>query len=273
MNDALLLGDRFSSIFMKLQGALPQSLLLVGEYGSGIGTVASNLPSQILARIEPTDSDGNPDKNGSISVDAIRALYEQTRGRSAAQRAVIIDDADRMTPQAQEAFLKLLEEPSSHTHFILTAHQADKLLPTIRSRVQTVVVPRISEQMSRDLLASHELSEAEVNQILFVAAGRPAALQTLAADAPSREKTIQLIKDARRFVSGKRFDQLRTVADYKDRTRAIELIDSCILLLEYTLQSTASVSMIAALELLLDIRESISRNAHIRTQLMRFVLQ
>ncbi len=53
-------------------------------------------------------------------------------------RVVLIDNADRMNRAAQNALLKVLEEPPPRTLLILVAHQAGILLPTIRSRVQQI---------------------------------------------------------------------------------------------------------------------------------------
>ncbi len=54
-------------------------------------------------------------------------------------RVVLIDNADRMNQTAQNALLKILEEPPPRTLLILVAHQAGTLLPTIRSRVQQIM--------------------------------------------------------------------------------------------------------------------------------------
>ena len=51
---------------------------------------------------------------------------------------VIIDPAEAMTPTAANALLKTLEEPPEGTGFVLVTHQADALLPTIRSRCQRI---------------------------------------------------------------------------------------------------------------------------------------
>lgn len=50
------------------------------------------------------------------------------------RRVVVIDAADDMNVQAANALLKMLEEPPARTTFLLISHQADRLLPTIRSR-------------------------------------------------------------------------------------------------------------------------------------------
>jgi DNA polymerase-3 subunit delta' len=72
-----------------------------------------------------------------IVVDQVRDLVDHRlalkrfEGR---RRFVIIDPADAMNPQAQNALLKTLEEPPDGTTLVLVAASPDALLPTIRSR-------------------------------------------------------------------------------------------------------------------------------------------
>jgi DNA polymerase-3 subunit delta' len=79
--------------------------------------------------VEPGDS-------GNIKLEPIRDAIDRTgfkpfEGR---RRAVIIDEADAMIPQAQNALLKTLEEPPPSSVFILVTSRPDSLLPTVRSR-------------------------------------------------------------------------------------------------------------------------------------------
>lgn len=78
--------------------------------------------------------------NKNILVDAIRELETEANFRpyEAAARFFIIDDADKMNDAASNALLKTLEEPPAASHIFLIASRPDALLPTIRSRCQTV---------------------------------------------------------------------------------------------------------------------------------------
>jgi len=153
--------------------------LLTGQTGAGLYTLASHLARSngtLLATIKP-----EPKTAGSIptiSVERVRELYVETKSRLDGANFVIIDDADSMNHVAQNALLKLLEEPNESIRFILTSHKPDKLLPTIRSRVQTFSVPPISLLDSKRLLTSlgvkDELSE---QRLLYVAQGLRAALR------------------------------------------------------------------------------------------------
>jgi DNA polymerase-3 subunit delta' len=77
-----------------------------------------------------------PDDKGSIKIDPVRALvaacaYRPFDGR---RRLVVLDEADTLEISAQNALLKVLEEPPPGTVFVLLTTRPDALLPTIRSR-------------------------------------------------------------------------------------------------------------------------------------------
>ncbi|MDA1093237.1 MAG: DNA polymerase III subunit delta' [Acidobacteria bacterium] len=77
-----------------------------------------------------------PGETGAIKVDAVRAVVEQTMYRpfEGRKRVVIVDDADRLVPEAQNALLKTLEEPPDGSVFLLVTSRPHMLLPTVRSR-------------------------------------------------------------------------------------------------------------------------------------------
>jgi len=78
--------------------------------------------------------------NRNILVDAIRKLEGEAHFRpyEARARVFIIDDADKMNDAASNALLKTLEEPAATSFIILISSRPDSLLPTIRSRCQTL---------------------------------------------------------------------------------------------------------------------------------------
>ena len=93
---------------------------------------------RILAALCPDVQTIGPDEGkATIGVDRIRRLKQSlilTPGELDF-KCYIIESADRMTPQAQNSLLKMLEEPpGSRTVYLLLAENAQKLLPTVRSR-------------------------------------------------------------------------------------------------------------------------------------------
>jgi DNA polymerase-3 subunit delta' len=94
----------------------------------------------------------------SIKVDEVRELVLEasaapTQGR---WRVIIIEDADRLTDQANNALLKTLEEPVPHTVWLLCAPSVEDLLPTIRSRTRQVQLVTPDDQAVAEHLVRHD---------------------------------------------------------------------------------------------------------------------
>ncbi len=89
-----------------------------------------------------------------ITVNNIRALGPFLRQTAAlgGWRAIIVDAADDMNLNAQNALLKLLEEPPARTVFLLVCHAPARLLPTIRSRCRALALRPLDETVLLPLL-------------------------------------------------------------------------------------------------------------------------
>lgn len=112
-----------------------------------------------------------PAKRASIGVDDIREALAKLAvvAYEGGGRAVIVDNADKLTPQAQNALLKSLEEPRGDlTWFLLTADPA-VILPTVRSRCRQVVMPR-AEGLAGEL-AAQGASREYAGEIAFLSGG------------------------------------------------------------------------------------------------------
>jgi DNA polymerase-3 subunit delta' len=88
----------------------------------------------------PTLSDPKSKGAPAIRITDIRELERKAslRPAMAARKVFILDDADKMTPDAPQAFLKTLEEPPAHTVLILVLSTPRALPATILSRCQPV---------------------------------------------------------------------------------------------------------------------------------------
>jgi DNA polymerase-3 subunit delta' len=89
-----------------------------------------------------------------IGIEQIRALSEtlSMRAYRGAAKAAVIEPAEAMTPAAANALLKTLEEPTEQTYLFLITHQPERLLPTIRSRCQSLAVSAPDEEVVREWL-------------------------------------------------------------------------------------------------------------------------
>ncbi|MEA4896670.1 MAG: DNA polymerase III subunit delta' [Eubacteriales bacterium] len=89
-----------------------------------------------------------------IGASEVRAAIERLSIRSyeGGRRTVIVEHADRMTAQAQNALLKTLEEPPEGAVFFLLAERTAGLLPTVKSRVRLIRFAELSQDALTDAL-------------------------------------------------------------------------------------------------------------------------
>lgn len=93
----------------------------------------------------------------SISIKQIQDLAIPLSISTRIPRIVWIEEANLMTVAAQNSLLKMLEEPPTHTTFYLTCHSASMLLPTIRSRCQTIDLGHETSTSDPHILADLKL--------------------------------------------------------------------------------------------------------------------
>jgi hypothetical protein len=248
---------------------IPQSLLLSGEDGVGLNTIAAAIASAHTKHpitIQPEKDEKIDLEKGVVGVDIIRRLYDQTRSKQTADQVFVINYADRMTRQAQNAFLKLLEEPTIATHFILVAHQPSNLLPTIHSRAQEIVIQRTTTEQSQRFIDALGVTDAtKRTQLLFMAEGRPAELWRLVHDDTYFNQRAAMIRDARTLIQGAPYDRLLVAQAYRDdRQAALSLLDDAIAMARRTLSQKLQPELVTYLDQLMNTYQRIEANGNIR---------
>jgi len=117
-----------------------------------------------------------PIKNQEIKIDQIRQIQRQITLSlfCAKYKAVIIDSAEQMTPEAQNCLLKTLEEPSAKSILILVSSGWQKLLPTIISRCQMIKFLPVPRQLiEKGLFVLGFKEKAKIFQAALRSCGRP----------------------------------------------------------------------------------------------------
>lgn len=107
-------------------------------------------------------------------------------------RVVIINEAEKLSDEAANSFLKLLEEPGPQSLFILVSANPDLLPATIRSRAQAMHFPPLSDEKIRGLVQEKPLSKKEQDELIFFAAGRPGVILNLMENPPALERERKL---------------------------------------------------------------------------------
>lgn len=99
-----------------------------------------------------------------IGVETIRNLKEDiyTAPNDLGVKAYILEDADLLTSQAQNAFLLSLEEPPSYIIFFLICENSENLLETVRSRAPTLRTQRLSSKQIEEYLLKNDSRAADL---------------------------------------------------------------------------------------------------------------
>lgn len=169
----------------------------VGNEVFSFEKLMKNLKNVIV--IEPgtmKNASGKPINN--ITVEQIREVIDKTSTKSTSSRFFIFKNAEKMQIQAENASLKLFEEPKVNYHFILFTTSKEALLPTIRSRASIYSPLRLN---SLETPPEAEKAVFETAKRLLVA--NPAQIIEIAEElhkrkdtekSPRREFTLEVLK-------------------------------------------------------------------------------
>lgn len=198
---------------MLAEDRLPHALCFAGPEGIGKRTLACLLVGFDICEQKPSSEQlqrcgqcpgckkfagaSHPDlvfvepDGATIKIDQVRDILQQVRFHPlfAKRRWIIIDQADRLTEQAQNALLRTLEEPNEHTHFILIVEAFDQLLQTIRSRSQLVRFSTLPASDVTAVLDAKGVTPEHLVDALALAHGAPGR-----ALAMGREEVFELRK-------------------------------------------------------------------------------
>ena len=146
-------------------------------------------------------------------------------------RVCIIEDAQRLNPDAQNALLKALEEPTGETCIILAADDTAALLPTVLSRTARLRLGPVAPSVIAEFLVERGLADTGRARALAVAAlGRPGLAVALAADPESTlvrgrlaRQLLDLLHSDRRTRLASATDLIATGVSLDAQLRAGEL--------------------------------------------------
>lgn len=157
--------------------------MLCGPRGIGKATLAYKIAKMVYGNVGDffiIDLAHNLDDRGNlkpdaklISVKTVRAMIEkmQMSSMSGQWRVVLIDAVDELSVAAENAVLKLLEEPPAQILFLLVTHQLSNVLPTVRSRARVEKMHPLTMSELRELCVKFMGDEEVSNEILKLANG------------------------------------------------------------------------------------------------------
>lgn len=129
----------------------------------------------------------DPDAKGSIGIDAVREIKEflWQKPNASVRRTLIIDDAELLTTEAQNALLKITEEPPASSLLILVTSDLESIMPTILSRLPKVYFGVVQEAAIARWLVADEtapMPASKATAFAKKALGKPGLAWRLAHD-------------------------------------------------------------------------------------------
>lgn len=235
------------------ENRLSHAYMLVGPEGSGKNTFALSV-AEALAHHDGTEEvvierirNGHspdvltiPTEEKRIGIDTVRSFVSTMylTPNELDFKMYIFDEADRLTPQAQNALLKIIEEPPKRVYIFLLVKNPGALLQTVRSRVISVNMQTFSADDIRSYLANDEIfvsaDEARLDFAMKMSGGAIGAVRALT-DPENKEfdaykKACELISSvSKKNRSVSYFDFLASLTSFADST------DKLALLLKYLL--------------------------------------
>ncbi len=229
---------------------LAQAYLFWGPENVGKFTLALDLAEKLTGQrnqkvnsemiiIRPNEEkNGDPEKKSvsdkkisskkEIKVEQIRELQRKLSffSEKGKYKVAIIDEAERMNKQAQNALLKTLEEPNDMSLIILTAQNDKKLLPTIISRCQKIKFGPLTKKEITEWADKENIfadKEKEKNEIIFWSLGRPGMILKLIRDPEELEKRKKAEEKLRNLLNqslAERFLLMEEMSKGKEESRA-----------------------------------------------------
>lgn len=226
-----------------------------------------------------------PKKSGSIGIEAIRELkaWAALKPFLSKQKIALIKEAQTLTIEAQNAMLKLLEEPPKRTIIILTVNDQKNLLPTIVSRCQLISGERMCRESSshQTLLSAlgglQRLSESDpelvegVDELRFASKRIDTPRAVLSKDSALADRRWPLPESMSLSLSEK--FQLAEKFSKQGRGEVVKILDGWIINLREQLLSSKKPEIARLLRKIERSRQAIQKNANVRLALENLMLE
>lgn len=237
MNDKLLLHDKTKRQLQAFLKNPSHGLLISGPAGSGKEALAEYLAAELIG----ISADGlvnypyyvvlakPPDKQ-EIPIGAVRQLIGSLKLNPAisttgkVKRVVLISGAELLSEEAQNALLKLLEEPPKSTVFILSTPTDKSVLPTIASRLQKLAISPISLEKAQQYF-ENEYSRPDIASAWSLSQGATGLMSTILKD-NNNHPLKAAVDSAKRLLKMSRYDRVIFLDSLSgDREGLAEFID------------------------------------------------
>ena len=173
-------------------------------------------------------------KPRSFSVDEVRRIRKEAyiSPNESEKRIFILANAESMGVEAQNALLKIIEEPPPHAVFILTVQDTGALLPTVLSRVVTVPINPVDDDTVRNFVKEKTNDGELINTACALSQGSVGrALEIIENDnlKKAADTAIEVVKSA---VRGDRYETLKLLSAVAQSSEIFDVLDFMVAILE-----------------------------------------
>lgn len=231
--DNLLLSPRTRKSLDEIINSRTHALLLTGPAGAGKSYLARIVAALMMGRdvqkIEAYSFMVNPEGK-SVGIDVIRQVQRflqlKTAGTHSIRRAVIIEDCELMTIEAQNAILKILEEPPVDTVIVLTSSQPALLRPTVLSRTQQILLNNATKEDSLAYFSSKGYKAVDIEKAYLLADGQPGLMSALLSG--DDHPLVERIEESKRLLGMSAYERMLAIDVYtKSRDELQGLLYAC----------------------------------------------
>lgn len=177
---------------------------------------------QAISRNHPDIIYVRHEKPNTISVDDIRTQINRDiaiKPYSGKYKIYIMDEAEKMNVQAQNALLKTVEEPPAYAVIILLTTNADTFLPTILSRCVTLNIKAVTdEKIKKFLMSKYQIPDYQADVCAAFAQGNVGRAIQLASSENFNElkaSALQLIKRLKDIELYEMGEAVKQISEYK----------------------------------------------------------
>lgn len=201
----------------------------------------------------------------SIGIDKIKEIrsFLYQKPTNSKYRLVIIDDAYYLTEHAQNAILKIAEEPPAHGVIIMILPNPDALLETIKSRFQKIYFPRLSEkEVKIRLIEEFKIDSKEAEEVSKKSFGRIGRAIDLIRD----EEFANLDKEAEKLIMGKTNwqDVAKSLAELENRQKIDPFMEN--LIARLALDPVGNLGALKAISERINIMSTTSANKRLQME-------
>jgi len=210
-------------------GKVPHALLFTGQEKLGKKTIAIEFVKLFFGKeifshpdfyfIEPI--------NNEIQISQIRDLNWKLSLKpfSAPLKAAIIDKAHLMNQEAQNCFLKTLEEPKGRAVLILVTEYPERLYSTIISRCEILKFHSVPKEDMGNYIKEKGISDQDSKELIEISKGRPGIIEDFLSDKEKLGEQRQIIKDLRKIMESDlayRFQYAKDLSEKDDIKETLE---------------------------------------------------